>query len=140
MEKIIWLGLTGGADLKLNSAEGKEAQMNEHELPKGIKKAMRALVGAAYEAELRRALEDVYKDFQEWKSGGIDSFELSDRIHKFHNGPNRELYLRYTSRLDPRFLIQSGLQEGAIEKSAVPKEVWPYLEGIPTLDGSSPKR
>ena len=65
--------------------------MQKDELPPRIKKAMRSLVGLAREMELKRALEEVHADFQNWKAGGIDSFELSDRIHKFHDGPNREI-------------------------------------------------
>ena len=114
--------------------------MKESELPKAIKRAMRSLVGLAHEAELRRALEEAYRDFQEWKSGRIDSFELADRIHKFHDGPNRDIYLRYTSRLDPRFLLQHALKEGTIEKRAVPKEIWAYLEGFASPYRSSPER
>jgi hypothetical protein len=112
--------------------------MEKEELPRSIKKAMRSLAGLAHEAELGNALEDLNGDFQAWKSGGIDSFELSDRIHKFHDGPNREIYLRYTSGLDLRFLVRYALDEGLIQKAAVPKEVWPYLEAHFTPNGSSP--
>ena len=101
--------------------------MTKNELPKTIKKAMRPLVGLAHETELGRALEELYGDFKRWKTGEIDSFELSDLIHKFHDGPNRRIYLRYTSRLDPRFLVEYALEEGLIQEAAVPKEVWPYL-------------
>ena len=91
---------------------------------------MRSLVGLAHETELGRALEVLYGDFQKWKSGEIDSFELSDRIHRFHYGANREIYLRYTGRLDHRFLIQCALEEGVMQKTDIPKEVWPYLEAF----------
>ena len=114
--------------------------MQQSELPKAIKRAMRSLVGIAYETELRRALEYLYGNFHEWKSGGIDSFELSDRIHKFHDGANRDIYLRYTSKLDPRFLVRQALEEDTLQKAAVPKEVWPYLEVLSNLPGRSLKR
>jgi hypothetical protein len=97
------------------------------ELPKPIKKTMRQLIGRAHEAELGRALEDLYRDFLNWKAGAMDSFDLSDRIHTFHDGPNRKIYLRYTSPLDPRFLVEYALDEKLISEQAVPKEVWPYL-------------
>jgi hypothetical protein len=102
--------------------------MQQNELPKAIKKAMRSLVGLAHETELGKTLEELHGDFERWKSGGIDSFELSDRIHKFHDGPNRDIYLRYSSGLDLRFLVRYALQKGLIQKAAVPNEVWPYLE------------
>ncbi len=102
--------------------------MREHELPKPIKKALRSLCHLAHEAELRRALEELSKDFALWKAAKIDSFALSDRIHKFHNGPNREIYLRYTSGLDLCFLVGHAVHEGLITRDSVPKEVFPYLE------------
>jgi hypothetical protein len=101
--------------------------MQQDELPKTVKRAMRSLVALAHEAALRRALEEVYGNFHEWKSGRIDSFELADRIHKFHDGPNREVYPRYTSRLDCRWLVGHALEDGLIQKTAVPSELWPYL-------------
>jgi len=102
--------------------------MQQNELPKAIKRAMRSLVGIAHETELKRALEELYGNFQEWKSDEIDSIELSDQIHNFHNGPNRDIYLRYASKLDLRFLVRQALKEGTLQTAAIPKEVWPYLE------------
>jgi hypothetical protein len=108
--------------------------MQQDELPKTVKKAMRSLVALAHEAELRRALEEVYGNFQEWKSGRIDSFELADRIHEFHDGPNRDVYLRYASKLDYRWLVGHALENGLIEKTAVAREIWPYLNGFYSPD------
>jgi hypothetical protein len=114
--------------------------MEERDIPKAIKKTMRLLVGLAHEVELGKALEDLFGEFQTWKSGTIDAFELSDRIHKFHDGPNREIYLRYTSGLDLRFLVHYALEESLIQKAAVPKELWPYLEAYFTPNDTSPNR
>lgn len=101
--------------------------MLQEELPKPIKRALRSLSHQAHEAELRRALSELSRHFDRWKAGEIDSFELSDRIHEFHDGPNREAYLRYNSRLDLRFLVGRALREGLIERESVPREVLPYL-------------
>ncbi len=102
--------------------------MQEHELPKSIKKALRSLCQLAHEAALRRALEDLSQDVDRWKLAKIDSFELADRIHKFHDGPNREIYLRYASRANLCLLVSHAVHEGLIPKDSVPKEVFPYLE------------
>jgi len=114
--------------------------MQQSELPKAIKRAMRSLVGIAHETELKRALEELFGSFQEWKSGEIDSIELSDRIHNFHNGPNRDIYLRYASKFDLRILVRQALEERTLEKAAVPKEVWPYLGVSSSLPGKSLER
>ena len=103
-------------------------QMNE-ELPKSIKRSLRMLAERAYEVELRRALMDLSRDFDRWKQGEIDSFELKERIHKFHDGPAKEIYLRYTSNADLRLLVAYAVRENLIEQESIPPEVLPYLEG-----------
>ena len=102
--------------------------MLNQELPKPIKRAMRSLCGLAHEAELRQALDDLSREFDRWKTARIDSFELADRIHKFHHGTNGEIYVRYTSRLHLPFLVRRAIDEGLIERGSIPKEVLPYLE------------
>jgi len=102
--------------------------MQEHELPKSVKKALRSLCHLAHEAALRRALEELSQDVDRWKLAKIDSFELADRIHEFHDGPNREIYLRYTSRANLCLLVSHAVHEGLIPKDSVPKEAFPYLE------------
>ncbi len=107
--------------------------MEEHELPKSTKKALRSLRDLAHEAALRRALESLSQDFDRWKKREIDSFELANRIHAFHNGPSREIYNRYTSRLDLTFLVGYAVQEGLIAKESIPEEVLPYLGKVFSL-------
>lgn len=67
----------------------------KQDMPKNIKRDLRSLVRLAHEAELRKALEDLHADFERWKSGEIDSFDMADLVHKFHDGPNRELHSIY---------------------------------------------
>jgi hypothetical protein len=102
--------------------------MLNRELPKPIKRAMRSLCGLAHEAELRQALSELSREFDRWKAAWIDSFELADYIHKFHHGPNREIYLRYTSRLSLPFLVRRPIDEGLIQAESIPEKVMPYLE------------
>lgn len=111
--------------------------MQEHELPKSIKRALRSLCRLAHEAELRQALEELSQDFNHWKGAKIDSFVLAERIHEFHNGPNRQIYLRYTSRVDLCFLVSQAVHEGLIPKNSIPKEVSPYLEKTLSFLGKS---
>jgi hypothetical protein len=107
--------------------------MQANELPTRIKKAFRPIVAVAHEAELRRSLESLRTDFEEWRVGKTGSFELADRVHAFHNGPNRDIYVRFTNRLDPRALVQYALEEGLIEKGSVPEELRPYLKGFTSV-------
>lgn len=50
-----------------------------------------------YERELAKSLESLGDDFKRWRKNRISAFELSEFIHKFHNGPARDLWSFYTS-------------------------------------------
>jgi len=61
---------------------------------------LKKLAIEAHEAGLEGALMELLEKFMLWSGDGIDSFELSDRIHEFHDGISRELYKTYA--LPPR--------------------------------------
>ena len=65
--------------------------------PKRIKRLLREQAGRAHEEELRRALVPVAEAFRRWERGELGSAELSDIIHRFHQGPARELFARYNN-------------------------------------------
>ena len=50
------------------------------------RKELRRLGGVAYERELAKALTSLEEDFKRWMKNKITAFELSELIHKFHNG------------------------------------------------------
>jgi hypothetical protein len=64
-------------------------------LTKSMKKKLRALSGLAYERELTGALTVLETDFARWRGGKLDAFELTDRVHAFHDGAARTLYKSY---------------------------------------------
>ena len=98
------------------------------ELPKAIKRALRELAGRAHETLLRRALTDLRREFDAWERSEIDAFELTERVHKFHQGPAQEIYLRFSGGIDLRLLVGYCVHEGLIERESIPAEVFPYLE------------
>ena len=65
---------------------------------KSEKKTLRELAGQAYRAELNAELMSLFEAFQAWHKEELDPFELSDKIHDFHQGAARELYNRYHER------------------------------------------
>ncbi len=107
-----------------------ESKKLQKEIPKPIKRALRTLSQVAHEAELRRALSQLSHYFDRWKTAEIDSFELSDRIHEFHNGANREIWLRYNSRVDLRVLVSYAVKEGLIKGESIPDDVLPYIKDV----------
>lgn len=62
---------------------------------KTVYKKMRELSGKAYEKELRGELEKLAEQFQLWRDTRIDTWDLVEAVHKFHNGPAKKtLYTR----------------------------------------------
>ncbi|MEO8053424.1 MAG: hypothetical protein ABI833_23740 [Acidobacteriota bacterium] len=101
----------------------------EH-LPKPVKNQLANLVRLAHEAALRQALSKLGDHSAQWQRGEIDSFQLADRIHEFHDGPNREIYKQftYTGIANLPMLAAFGIAKGLINATTVPKEVLPYIE------------
>lgn len=92
------------------------------ELTKSQKRALRELADRAYAEALRRALLPVSEAAEAWKAGAISSFEFSDRIHTFHQGPSRQLWSFYTT-LDPLTIVMHAVVEGLVDIAAVPEDL-----------------
>jgi hypothetical protein len=74
---------------------------------------LKELAASAWEAELRDELEKLFEDFLKWADNGMDAFELSERIHEFHNGVSRDLYGRYTA-LHPEITVPRAVALGLL--------------------------
>jgi hypothetical protein len=59
------------------------------------RKELRRLAWLAYERELSKALEALEESFGQWRKKKISVFELSEFVHKFHNGVARDLWSFY---------------------------------------------
>jgi hypothetical protein len=93
---------------------------------KRVKRLLRECAAAAHEEELRRALLPLAEAFKCWEQGGLDSGELSDLIHRFHQGPARDLYLRYaTNHLEAP--VAYAIARGVVDRTAVPAEVLDHV-------------
>lgn len=74
---------------------------------------MRQLAEKAWEAELTLELEQLFEGFCKWTDHAMSAFELSDRIHQFHEGVARELYKQYAS-LDPAIMVARAIAKGLV--------------------------
>jgi hypothetical protein len=90
---------------------------------KKIRYHLRELNGLAHEREVRRYLDRLASDFDRWKAGTVDTWELTDRIHRFHNGPSRKLYSQYTTRGIEDTNVAHAIVTGIIREDEVPPEV-----------------
>ncbi len=83
-------------------------------ITKSERALLRQLAQEAWEAELDDSLEQLFEEFSRWADNGMSAFELSDKIHEFHNGASRELYSRYTG-LDPATVVARAIAMGVLE-------------------------
>jgi len=66
-------------------------------------------------------LEELDAQFQEWRTGEIESSELLQAIHEFHQHQSRQLWSRYQALKEPE-IVARGLALGLLEES-VPEEL-----------------
>jgi hypothetical protein len=93
---------------------------------KRIKRLLREQAGQAHEEELRRALVPVAESFRRWERGELDSAELSDIIHHFHQGPARELFDRYNNRYR-ELAVAYAITVGVLDRQTIPAELLDHL-------------
>ena len=94
---------------------------------KSEKKNLRELAALAYERELAKALEELYKNFSQWKKGKVHAFDLQDYIHKFHDGISRELWNTYATGHNDFAVIQA-VARGIILKKEIKDTLWPKIK------------
>lgn len=91
-------------------------------MPKSFRKIARKLIGQAYQREQDKALESLHREFDRWKSGEIDCWELSDLIHRFHDGESRELFKFYEMG-NVEFALARAIALGILGEEEVPTDL-----------------
>jgi hypothetical protein len=87
-------------------------------LTKAQRRKLRELGGMAYERELAQELAKLEAEFARWRAGNMDAFDLSEAIHKFHQGPARELFSRYGhSNVD--LAVAQAINRGLVSRDEV---------------------
>jgi len=89
---------------------------------KANRRKLRELAGVAYTRELSAELAKLDRDFGQWRSGEIDPFELTDRIHRFHDGISRDLYVLYRD-LPSGHSVARAVVLQLLQESEVPSEI-----------------
>lgn len=96
------------------------------ETPKRIRRLLREHAADAHEEELRRALLPVAEAFRRWERGELGSGELSETIHRFHQGPARQLFVRYnTPHLE--LAVAYAITVGILDRQKIPAELRDHL-------------
>lgn len=99
------------------------------EVPKHIKRQVREWAGIAHERDLRKALGELRGQFASWELGEIDSFQLNERVHRFHQETSREIWKRYaTTHLEPA--VASAVAAGVIRREELTSELLHHIAGL----------
>jgi len=103
--------------------------VERQEVPKRLKRLVREWAGIAHERDLRQAMNELGVQFARWERGEIDTFELNDAVHKYHQDTSREIWKRYaTSHLEPA--VASAVAAGVIRKDELPPELVQHIAGL----------
>jgi hypothetical protein len=98
------------------------------ELTKSQRRLLRELAGKAHDRELARELGALEGNFARWRRGEIDGHQLSEQIHRFHNGPARGLYLNYTGT-HFETMVGDALSRGVLTEEEATPEILEALKG-----------
>lgn len=98
-----------------------------HDLPKHVKRSLRELAARAHEAELHAELAKLAEHFDAWRRGEVDSFDLGQLIHEFHDGAARETWKTYNGN-DLRIAVAYAIHTGVLKRDDVPPETLDALK------------
>ena len=100
-----------------------------HDVPKNVKQLLRKHAAAAHEEELRRALLPLAEAFKKWGEGQLGSGELSELIHEFHQGPARELWVRYNPGSTSNLVmpVAYAMVTGVLDRETIPPALLEHL-------------
>jgi hypothetical protein len=96
-------------------------------LGKSARAKLKRLAGEAYQQELDQELRSLALAFDSWRDGKIDCFDLSDRIHEFHDGVSRKLYAMY-DQMKPEMAVGRAVAHGLVPSDEIPSGVLPEIQ------------
>lgn len=94
---------------------------------KKLRKELRSLAAMAYEAEMEEALSSLEDAFKAWRNKRMDAFELNEKIHRYHQGPAREIYNRYSVQSMTDLMVAQAVASGLIAEDALSEEMKSFL-------------
>ena len=98
---------------------------------KQSKRRLSELTAIAHDRELSLHLAELEQSFRDWREGSIGPSELSDVIHRFHDGAARDIYAIYTT-LKSEELVARAIGVGLLTEAEVPHEIREPLASLVT--------
>jgi hypothetical protein len=98
------------------------------DLTKAQKRRLTELGSIAYERDLSAELGKLESEFESWRAGRLDAFDLAQAIHRFHQGPARELFSKYQSEVI-EFAVAHAIARGILSVEEAGPEMMALLGG-----------
>ena len=105
-----------------------------------MRKLLRELAAIANERELTAALKELHAYFTEWQAKKIDSFELNDRIHKYHQETAREIWKMYNMTKPGGMMVARALALGFLSKEEIGPDLVEKLGPLINFWNESPMK
>ena len=86
---------------------------------KSMRTQLKKLTAIANGRELTAALKELHAYFTEWQAKKIDSFELNDRIHKYHQETAREIWKMYNITKPGGMMVARALALGFLSEEEI---------------------
>ena len=94
------------------------------------KRHLKELSERCYELEMSEALNKLFDDFQKWKKGEINVWDLNQNIHIHHDTTARNLYKFYEMVRSPENAVARGVSRGIIKMDDIQKDCHPFVERL----------
>ena len=98
------------------------------EYTKATKLKMRELLSLAYGRELSEHLQELAVHFDDWKNKKITPWDLTELIHKFHNGPARKLFNLYDKL--SMVVLARAVTNKYLSRDEIPDNIYSLIEEI----------
>ncbi|MGB8434566.1 MAG: hypothetical protein WCE38_09935 [Burkholderiales bacterium] len=98
-------------------------------MSKRTERKLRELAGLAHERALASALGDLSREFERWREGATDPFELNDKIHEFHNKTARKIY-SFHAGAEPKLVVAAAVRDGILTREEVGDELFFELSAM----------
>jgi hypothetical protein len=95
------------------------------------KRRLQELGQIAYERDLSTELTRLEREFRRWRAGEINVFEVSEAIHRFHQGPGRELFVTY-AMAQAEIAVAGAINRGTISREEAGPNVVQVLDPLLT--------
>jgi hypothetical protein len=95
-------------------------------VPKRLRRLVREWAAVAHDRELTKALQDLRIQFERWERAEITAADLNGLIHRFHEGPSREIWKHYaTNHVEPA--VAFAVATGMIRREELPSELLEHI-------------